>query len=37
VRNAKSGTHNLAVVDVEHLEHPFDREYGVLTSSIKVK
>ena len=37
VRNVKSGTHSLEVVDVEYLEHPFDREYGVLTSSIHVK
>lgn len=37
VRNVKSGTHSVEVVDVEYLEHPFDREYGVLTSSIKVK
>jgi len=37
VRNVKSGTHSLEVVDVEFGEHPFDREFGVLTSSIKVK
>ena len=37
VRNVKSGTHSVEVVDVVYLEHPFDREYGVLTSSIRVK
>jgi hypothetical protein len=37
MRNVKSGTHTLDVVDVEYLEHPFDREGSVLTSSIKVK
>ncbi|NIV40602.1 MAG: hypothetical protein GWN58_67760 [Anaerolineae bacterium] len=37
VRNVKSGTHSLEVVDVVYLEHPFDREFGVLTSSIRVK
>jgi hypothetical protein len=37
VRNVKSGTHRLEVVDVVFGEHPFDREYGTLTSSIKVK
>jgi len=37
MHNVKSGTHSLEVVDVEYLEHPFDREYSMLTSSIKVK
>jgi hypothetical protein len=37
VRNVKSGTHSLEVVDVVFGEHRFDREYGVLTSSIHVK
>jgi hypothetical protein len=37
VRNVKAGTHSLEVFDVEYLEHPFDTEYGVLTSSIHVK
>jgi hypothetical protein len=37
VRNVKTGTHSLAVFDVEYREHPLDREYGVLTSSIEVK
>jgi hypothetical protein len=37
MRNVKSGTHSLDVVDVIYNQHPFDREYGTLTSSIKVK
>jgi hypothetical protein len=37
MRNVKSGTHTLDVVDVEYFEHRFDRERSVLTSSIKVK
>ena len=37
MRNVKSGTHTLDVVDVVYLEHRFDRELSVLTSSIKVK
>jgi hypothetical protein len=37
ISNVKSGTHSLEVVDVVYLEHPFDRDYGVLTSSIMVK
>ncbi len=37
MRNVKSGTHSLVVVDVVYLEHPFDRELSTLTSSIKVK
>jgi hypothetical protein len=37
VRNIKSGTHSLAVFDVEYLEHRFERELSVLTSSIEVK
>ena len=37
LRNVKSGTHSLEVVDVVYLEHPFDRERSTLTSSIKVK
>jgi hypothetical protein len=37
MRNVKSGTHRLDVVDVVYLEHPFDRASSVLTSSIKVK
>jgi hypothetical protein len=37
MRNVKSGTHSLEVVDVVYLEHPFDRELSMLTSSIMVK
>ena len=37
MRNVKSGTHSLEVIDVIYLEHPFDRDYGTLTASIKVK
>lgn len=37
MHSVKSGTYTLEVVDVVYLEHPFDREYGALTSSIKVK
>jgi hypothetical protein len=37
MRNVKSGTHSLEVVDVVYLEHPFDRELSTLTSSINVK
>ena len=37
MRNVKRGTHTLEVVDVIYLEHPFDRGYGTLTASIKVK
>ena len=37
MNNVKSGTHSIEVVDVVYLEHPFDRSYGTLTSSIKVK
>jgi hypothetical protein len=35
--NVKSGTHSLEVIDVIYHEHPFDRDYGTLTASIKVK
>lgn len=37
MRNVKSGTHSLEVVDVIYGEHPFDRELSTLTASIKVK
>jgi hypothetical protein len=37
LHGVKSGTHSLEVVDVVFGEHRFDREYGVLTSSIRVK
>ncbi len=37
VRDGKSGTHTLVVVDVVFFEHRFDSERSVLTSSIKVK
>jgi hypothetical protein len=37
LQNVKRGTHSLEVVDVVYLEHPFDREFGALTSSIEVK
>jgi hypothetical protein len=37
MRNVKSGTHSLEVVDVEFGEHRFDREYGTLSASVKVK
>jgi hypothetical protein len=37
MRNVKSGMHSLEVVDVVYLEHPFDRELSMLTSSIMVK
>jgi len=37
MRNVRSGIHTLEVIDVVYGEHPFDREYGTLTSSIGVK
>lgn len=37
MRNVKTGTHTLEVVDVIYLQHPFDTERSMLTSSIKVK
>jgi hypothetical protein len=37
MRDVRSGTHSIEVLDVIYLEHPFDRDYGTLTSSIKVK
>jgi hypothetical protein len=37
MRNVKSGTYTLDVVDVIYLEHRFDRELSKLTSSIDVK
>ncbi|HEY5730634.1 MAG TPA: DUF4148 domain-containing protein [Anaerolineales bacterium] len=37
MRNVRSGTHTLNVVDVLYLEHRFDRELSTLTSSIEVK
>ena len=37
MRKVKTGTHTLEVVDVIYLEHPFDRDYGILTASINVK
>jgi hypothetical protein len=37
MRNVKSGTYTLEVVNVIYLEHPFDRDYGTLTASIDVK
>jgi len=37
MRNVKSGTHTLDVVDVVYGEHRFDRELSTLTSSIDVK
>ena len=37
MHNVKTGTHTLEVVDVTYLEHPFDRERSMLTSSIKIK
>ncbi len=37
MRNVKSGTHAIEVVDVIYLEHRFDREQSALTSSIDVK
>ena len=37
MRNVRSGTHTLEVVDVIYLEHLFDRELSTLTSSIEVK
>jgi hypothetical protein len=37
MRNVRSGTHTLDVVDVIYLEHRFDKELSTLTSSIEVK
>ena len=37
MHNVKSGTHSMEVVDVVYGEHRFDREYGTLTSRIRVK
>ena len=37
MHKVKSGTHTFEVIDVIYLEHPFDRDYGNLTASIKVK
>jgi hypothetical protein len=37
MRNVKTGTHSVEVVDVVYLEHPLDRERSNLTASIKVK
>jgi len=37
MHKVKSGTHSIEVVDVVYGEHSFDREYGTLTTSIKVK
>jgi hypothetical protein len=37
LRNVRSGTHTINVVDVVYLEHRFDREMSVLTSSIWVR
>ena len=37
IRNVKSGTHTLDMVDVEYGVHRFDRELSTLTSIIKVK
>jgi hypothetical protein len=37
MNNVKSGTHSIEVVDVVYPDHPFDRDFGRLTSSIKVK
>jgi hypothetical protein len=37
MRNVKSGTHTLEVVNVIYLDHRFDRELSVLTYSIEVK
>lgn len=37
MNKVKSGTHSIEVVDVVYPGHPFDRDYGVLTSSINVK
>jgi hypothetical protein len=37
MRNVKSGTHSLDVVDVVYGEHRFDRELSTLTASIKVR
>jgi hypothetical protein len=37
MRNVKTGTHSVEVVDVVYLEHLLDRERSMLTSSIKVK
>ena len=37
MNKVKTGTHSIEVVDVIYLEHPFDRDYGTLTASIRVK
>lgn len=37
MRNVKSGTHSLDVVDIVYGEHRFDRELSTLSSSIEVK
>jgi len=37
IRNVKTGTHTLEVVDVIYPEHRFDRELSKLTTSIEVK
>jgi len=37
MRNVKSGTYTLEIVDVIYHEHRFDRELSDLTASIKVK
>jgi len=37
MRNVRSGTHSLDVVDVVYGEHRFDRELSTLSSSIEVK
>jgi len=37
MRNVKTGTHNIEVVDVVYLEHRFDKELSKLTASIEVK
>jgi hypothetical protein len=37
MNKVKTGTHSIEVVDVIYLEHPFDRDYGTLTASVRVK
>jgi len=37
MRNLKTGTYTLEIIDVIYLEHRFDRELSYLTSSIAVK
>ncbi|HSG43662.1 MAG TPA: hypothetical protein VLA72_10955 [Anaerolineales bacterium] len=37
MHKVKSGTHSIEVVDVIYGEHPFDRDYGTLTASVRVK